>query len=117
MKIRIKGNTLRYRLSKTDINTLTTNSYIEESINFGQNRLVYAMQSKAEGNLSASFENNKITLYMPQEMINEWSKTNRIGFEHTDNELYILAEKDFQCLDNVNEDQSDNYPNPKGDVC
>jgi hypothetical protein len=26
--------------------------------------------------------------------------------------LYLLVEKDYTCLDNVEEDQSDNYPNP-----
>jgi hypothetical protein len=26
--------------------------------------------------------------------------------------LYLLVEKDFKCLDNVAEDQSDNYENP-----
>ena len=26
--------------------------------------------------------------------------------------LYLLLEKDFKCLDNTTEDQSDNYPNP-----
>ena len=28
------------------------------------------------------------------------------------NELYLLLEKDFQCLDNSIEDQTDNYENP-----
>jgi hypothetical protein len=31
-------------------------------------------------------------------------------------ELFLLIEKDFVCLDNTFEDQSDNYPNPNA-VC
>jgi len=27
-------------------------------------------------------------------------------------QLHLLLEKDFVCLDNTAEDQSDNYPNP-----
>lgn len=29
------------------------------------------------------------------------------------NEIFILIEKDYQCLDNKDEDQSDNFFNPK----
>ena len=39
------------------------------------------------------------------------------GFQHKQalsngKELFLLVEKDFVCLDNTFEDQSDNYPNP-----
>jgi hypothetical protein len=33
-----------------------------------------------------------------------------------DKYLFLLVEKDFVCLDNTVEDQSDNYPNPNA-VC
>jgi len=49
---------------------------------------------------------------MPAAMVHEWVETEKVGFEYTDSHLYLLVEKDFQCLDNVAEDQSDNYPNP-----
>ena len=45
-------------------------------------------------------------------MILELLDTDRIGFENRYEELHLLVEKDFTCLDNVGEDQSDNYPNP-----
>ncbi len=49
---------------------------------------------------------------MPELMANEWSNSEQVGFEYNKNGLYLLVEKDFKCLDNVAEDQSDNYPNP-----
>jgi hypothetical protein len=42
----------------------------------------------------------------------EWASTDRVGYESNHNQMYLLIEKDFKCLDNVAEDQSDNYPNP-----
>jgi hypothetical protein len=33
-----------------------------------------------------------------------------------DNSLYLLVEKDFVCLDETSEDQSDNYENPNKPV-
>jgi len=49
---------------------------------------------------------------MPEAMANEWITTDKVGFEYQDEGLFLLVEKDFKCLDNVAEDQSDNYPNP-----
>jgi hypothetical protein len=70
------------------------------------------LQKSAAGQLSACYESNNITLYMPEWMINEWSTTDRVGFNYNESGLYLLIEKDFMCLDTVDEDQSDNYPNP-----
>lgn len=112
MKIRIKGNSLRYRLTKGDVNTFTQDGYIEEATNFGCQTLLYALQSTDESELSATFFNNKITLLMPDIMITEWALPDKVGFSYQSNGLFLLVEKDFKCLDNVAEDQSDNYPNP-----
>ena len=49
---------------------------------------------------------------MPQVMVKEWADTERVGFENKTPAFFLLVEKDFKCLDNVAEDQSDNYPNP-----
>ena len=114
MKIRIKGNSLRYRLSKSDVDKFSENGYIEETTDFGSQTLTYALQKNRLNNLSAIFENNKITLFMPEVMAIELAETESVGFEYTDNGLFLLVEKDFKCLDNVAEDQSDNYPNPLG---
>jgi hypothetical protein len=112
MKIRIKGNTLRYRLTKSDVDKFSKEGYIEETINFGQQSLVYALKSASIDHLAADFQNNKITLFIPVSMAEEWITTDRVGFDSNESSLYLLIEKDFQCLDNVAEDQSDNYPNP-----
>ena len=112
MKIRIKGNSLRYRLTRTDIDTFIKRGQLQEQANFGGNVLTYAIESSNADELSATFENNTITLYMPFTMAAEWTVTDRVGYENRTPEFYLLVEKDFQCLDNVEEDQSDNYPNP-----
>ena len=112
MKIRIKGNTLRYRLTKSDVDKFLKEDYVEEIINFGNQALIYALKKASVNHLAADFQNNKITLFMPVSQAEEWTTTDRVGFEYTSGPLYLLIEKDFKCLDNVAEDQSDNYPNP-----
>lgn len=112
MKIRIKGNSLRYRLTKSDIERFFKDGYIEECISFGNQKLTYALQRCEEGELKADLNDQKIVLDVPADMAMEWATTDRVGFENSNGALYLLIEKDFKCLDIVAEDQSDNYPNP-----
>lgn len=112
MKIRIKGNSIRYRLSKTDVEQFLKLGYLEEIVDFGTQKLVYALKKLDKAALSASFEQNKIILFMPAEMAAEWENPDKIGFGGIYDKLSLLIEKDFQCLDNTIEDQADNYPNP-----
>lgn len=115
MKIRIKGNSLRYRLTRTDVARLDKEGYLEEQSNFPGNPLIYALQLTEGEVLTSSFIDNKITLSMSHKMIAEFIQSDKVGFNNHDGDMDLLVEKDFTCLDNVAEDQSDNYPNPLAD--
>ena len=118
MKIRIKGNSLRYRLTRSDVDLLATNGKVRESVHFGNASLQYELETTAASKLSAVFSNNCITVYFPAAWIDNWIHADAVGFkqvmeiEGDAGGLYLAVEKDFTCLDNVSEDQSDNYPNP-----
>jgi len=112
MKIRIKGNSLRYRLTKSDVNTVLKDGRLEEQTEFGHQTFAYALQTTTDYDLSAAFKDNRITLFVPHTMIDQLANTDEVGFENEQGKLFLLVEKDFTCLDNVAEDQSDNYPNP-----
>jgi hypothetical protein len=112
MKIRIKNNSIRYRLTRSDVADLVASGQLEDSVDFGAEKFVYALTVLKAGELTASFENNTVTLFMSEKMVDELANTDKVGFENNYKELYLLVEKDFTCLDNVAEDQSDNYPNP-----
>ncbi|HAL82509.1 MAG TPA: hypothetical protein DCO83_09955 [Mucilaginibacter sp.] len=115
MKIRIKSNSIRYRLTRSAIKKLALTGYLDDKVSFGKQSLIYAIRLTDDKELSSTFVDHTITLLMPKGMINELINTNRVGFENDAGPLHILVEKDFACLDNVNEDQSDNYPNPLAD--
>ncbi len=112
MKIRIKGDSLRYRITRSDVAALADSGSLEEKANFGEQVLIYAIQLTDGDQLTSTYKNNKITLFMPLSMLNALRNTDKVGFENKTGQLYLLVEKDFTCLDNVAEDQSDNYPNP-----
>ena len=118
MKIRIKGNTIRLRLSKTDLHTLAQNNTVTEKTSFGINELVYELKPVHTSDaLSASFENNKISILIPAQFSTSWNKNEIVNIDAKQNigngeTLYILVEKDFQCLDKTTEDQTDYFINP-----
>jgi hypothetical protein len=118
MKLRIKSNSLRIRLTKTEVSTLAATGYLEEQTHFADSKFVYALQKVYSGNeLSAAFVGNKITMFIPGALLKDWPENNVVGFEANmpiaDNKtMYLLLEKDFVCLDHTTEDQSDNYENP-----
>lgn len=118
MKLRIKGNSIRIRLTKTEVATICNTGYLEEQTNFGATKLVYALERTAKGTaFDAAFEDSKITVYIPETLTRNWADNDVVGFDarvpvNEVNELYLLVEKDFVCLDETTEDQSDNYENP-----
>ena len=122
MKLRIKENSLRIRLTKTEVGKLAETGYLEEQTIFTNNRLVYTLQRKDDiTDLSAIFENNTITIFVPASFLGNWPANNVVGMDSKmplpdDSSLYLLLEKDFVCLDDSTEDQSDNYENP-GKTC
>ncbi len=119
MKIRIKGNSIRVRIVKTELENFGKNGVLEERTEFGNTELIYRLQSKQGINqLEARMEGNTITMYVPEEMKQEWVNTNVVGYNSNmelgnGKKLFLLLEKDFKCLDaEVLEDQSDNFDNP-----
>ncbi|MEP6951394.1 MAG: hypothetical protein ABI863_19045 [Ginsengibacter sp.] len=118
MKLRIKGNSLRVRLTKPEVSMLAEVGYLEEQTLFAGNKLVYALQCMNNGTeLSATFDTNKITMYVHNKLIKDWPQNNVVGFTASmpvseNDTLHLLLEKDFVCLDEITEDQSDHYENP-----
>ena len=119
MKIRIKGNSFRIRLTRSEVDQFAETGYLEETTEFGSNSFVYALQSM-EGipGLEADYEENKMTMYVPSNIPAVWAKNETVGYENNmeigdGKHLFLLLEKDFKCIDApAHEDQSDNFENP-----
>ena len=118
MKIRMKGNSIRLRLSKTDLHTLEKNLPVTDAVDFGETKLAYSLvPSSQHDDMQATFLNNTITINIPEVFSQAWNQNEIISIEARQklsegNSLYILVEKDFQCLDKTSEDQSDFFTNP-----
>ena len=118
MKLRIKGNSLRVRLTRSEAEKFVNTGYLEEQTSFLENKFIYALQSMNDiKEMTASFDQNKISIFIPAKLLVDWPQNDIVGFNATmpltaTDSLYLLLEKDFICLDETTEDQSDNYENP-----
>ncbi len=118
MKLRIKGNSIRIRLTKTEVSTLANSGYLQEQTTFPTNKFEYRLQADdAATELSAILDNNTITLLVPKTFVKDWPNNAVVGMDTkmhltATESLYLLIEKDFVCLDETHEDQSDHYENP-----
>lgn len=118
MKIRIKENSVRFRLTRSEVDQVCTKGSYTEHTEFDTAHFTYGVNVKEDiSDLMADFMGNAIILNLPKHFIKEWQQTDRVGFERqiplkNGKTLLALLEKDFVCMDDNREDQSDNYPNP-----
>jgi hypothetical protein len=116
MKIRIRGNSIRYRLDKKDIQTLQEQQKVEEATIIGATALHFCIKAKASGPF-IKLEQNGIHLSVSAEQVKQWAETDQVGFSlefpNPDGSiLNILIEKDFKCLTDREEDESMAFENP-----
>ena len=116
MKLRIKGNTVRIRLTQTEVDQLAKNGVVRESTSFpnGQS-LLYAIA--VGGSFSATFENNEVSVMLPKAEVIPWASSDQVAMMNEldiegGSKLIILVEKDFKCLTERPEDEADMFPNP-----
>lgn len=124
MKLRIRGNSLRLRLGRSEVTSLGQGERVEDAIAFGAttaDRLLYAIVCSDEVSVMvAHFASNELLVSVPSSLAREWAHGNAVGLEAAQpvgdsGTLAILVEKDFACLTpRSGEDDTDAYPNPTG---
>ncbi len=124
------------RLLRGEVARLGELGRVTETIQFGvlpQEQLTYSLEtSRSAKTISAQFNNNQITVSIPESIARNWVETEQITLENiqliengiqnderqskaSQNSLKILIEKDFVCLDRRNDpDNSDAFPHPTG---
>jgi hypothetical protein len=120
MKIRIKGNSLRFRLRKHDIALLCNNGSITERIEFGETadqQIGFSLESGDQARMGIVYKDNMVRISIPKRQLDEWNNTEQVGMAQdliteTNKIISLLIEKDFACLDASEEDNRDAYPNP-----
>ncbi len=119
MKIRIRNNSVRFRLTKSEVSKLSSTGSIQSVTDLSNKSFIYAVNSKNDiEEMSVALEANGIILNIPDKFLADWAINDKMGFygeqlNKSGSTTKLVLEKDFVCLDATAEDQSDNYENPK----
>ena len=121
MKLRIRGNSIRIRMTQAEVARLASAGVVEEAVQFtasSADRLIYVVETSTElADPRAWISGQRIGITLPKQRALKWAETGEVGIEHlqpiTDtSDLRIVVEKDFRCLQSrLDEDESDNFPN------
>src|SRR5947209_4484777 len=105
MKLRIRGNSLRLRLGRSEVSRLAEGGVVMEVTEFGPGqRLEYALGTSPDvSEPRASFRPGRIEVLLPPTAAREWAAGDEVGIcaeqniEGTgpDRVLRLLIEKDF----------------------
>ena len=121
MKIRIQGNSIRYRLKEPEVADFKKYGSITETIQLGEEahqQLHFQLHTSDKNTITINFSSNITILEVPREMAHKWTETDLVGFDAIidigrDKALKVLVEKDFKCLDGNESENEGAYPNPK----
>jgi hypothetical protein len=122
MKLRIKGNSLRLRVSRPELARFLDGERIEETIHFSrapQASLTYTLESAVQVEpVRVQYESQILKLIVSQDRAGKWGAENEVGVYSTldvgaAGSLEVMVEKDFACLDRSDEENSDAFANPQ----
>jgi len=125
MKLRIKGNSLRLRVSRSEVARLLAGDCLEETIYFAPEtgaKFTYALRQEASLSRPAvQYAEKRVVILMPTDQAIAWGVTDQVGIAENIGlgnlgSLGLLIEKDFACLDRNEEDNEDTFPNPNADT-
>jgi hypothetical protein len=125
MKLRIKGNSIRLRLLRSEVERFAADNFVSDEVRFGtatDQALKYSIAtSDGIEVVTAQFSDNQILILLPESIALDWTTTDRISIQASQEisegcELTLLIEKDFECVGRPDDpDREDSFENPN--VC
>ena len=118
MKLRIKGNTLRLRLTQREVAQLDESGRVEEEVAFSPGVALHYAVEVREGLDAprADLDGCRLRVALPDAAARRWITSDDTGIEveqpnGSAEPLRIAVEKDFACLHRPS-DSADVFPNP-----
>ena len=123
MKLRVLDNSIRLRLSRSEVDAVNESGLVRGRVRFaGSNTFDYVLESSpATVQPEAHISNNVLTVRIPEMDVGQWAGSEQVSIESRQllddgEQLRILVEKDFHCLaPREGEDESDLFPHPEAD--
>lgn len=124
MKVRILGNSLRFRLRQQEVSQFEQLGKVTQTTEFGlspTDALSFILEVTNGEELAVQFNGHSVTVSVPEKLASSWTNSDMVGFDGRIDTgkgriIEVLVEKDFACLDASEEDNVGAYPNPNA-VC
>jgi hypothetical protein len=127
MKLRIKGDSLRLRVSRSELDRFLRGERIEDTIHFSSEpeaKLTYSLENAAyDASTGIRYSAGHVTVLLSKDHVGTWSGNDQVGIYTSvgigsENSLQLVIEKDFACLDRNDEENTDTFENPHaGTIC
>jgi len=114
MKIRIKGNSIRFRVTQTEVAQLAAGAALRDTTEFAPGRqLTWVLESSACVEMESSLDGATVSVRLPASAVGDWARTDSEGLYGRSGALDISVEKDFRCLHRAGSpDDVDAFPRP-----
>ena len=116
MKLRLDSQSIRFRVRKSDTETLAKKGFIEEILHFPRHHFTYRLDiSPQDQVIKARASDQSIIVSIPESQAKSWIFSEEVGIYatiSTGNEkkiLKILIEKDFPCKHRSTADNEDTF--------
>jgi len=127
MKLRIKGDSLRLRVSRSEHDRILCGERVEDTIHFSSDpdaKLTYSLEKASHGaSTGVHYSTGQITVLLAKDDLGTWGDPSQVGIYTSvgigsENSLELVIEKDYACLDRNDEDNADTFENPHaGAIC
>jgi hypothetical protein len=126
MKLRIKGNSLRLRITPSDLTRLLATGRIQETIHFASDpdaHLTYALEHTPQAaSMAIRYTPGEVIVQIPSAAAEHWAGGQDVGIYGqsitTQGTIDLAVEKDFACIDKSDAENVDTFHHPKqGAVC
>jgi len=123
MKLRIRGNSIRLRIQRQELETLCTQGALLEELRLGPGNdatFRYALERHDGASVQVTFKQGLLRVSLPVDWIAELANTERTGWDSEvdtgeGNSVRVMVEKDFPCIvTRPGEDDSDAFPSNSG---
>lgn len=119
MKLRIKGDSLRLRITPSEMRTFLDQGRIAETIHFAaapDARLTYALEHGSCEALTLRYQEDEAAIVVPTTQARAWADSEDVGIyaavPNGNGMLEIIIEKDWACLGRGDAENADTFPNP-----
>lgn len=116
MKLRIRGDSVRLRLTQPETEQLGNGEAVSQTTSFaGGGVLRTTLAPTGDNQMSARFDDGELNVSAPRTALRDWATSDQVTLNcDQHNPPQILVEKDFACLVPRAGGEDDNtFPHPK----